>query len=1056
MKSINTDSRSKKRIRFASSKERSKKASADVYRSYKNRIGGGVTSAATRESFVHNPREQGRKKKRHKVNHAKSSAGGKHDNKTAYVQISTENEEGEGKSMEVDLAKSDNELQLEISTTFSSEVDVTIDRNASEIFSKFHREIWLLIRSLPEILHNLDKIIDILMSYMLSPKTDPERPTPLDKPPKNEREEFVINHATTDILHLVSVLARDLRHEIHPYLHTKILPRILNDLLNPPPPPPESKTQPIPLDVTIVETAFRTMSYIFRYDSNLIVNDMESMRKYYGVTLGHRRELIRRLSAETFAPHIRKIKSSSARERHIRRVLRALASTASHTSTKLLQRTQMDAVDGISNLLFQLVKGVPGKLHSQGGKNLKFILEYTCRESSPKDGIDTENEDDLVYSVSSGLLKKLFYHLNESGFGCVCLELFSLLSASIEKYMKALNDEKSDASFHPITSSLKLIVQVATARSGKFLGARSDDDLYDLCGSISKLCSEAFFGSLPEKGRCTLLSLLCQIWLPLHDKTFINIEECVDRALKSQRENAKSVHTLSLIVAKDLVPLLNDETKRTAIISQLVSAAAQVAKSNPTSSLEIIFAIASAKRPLSEDENSSSECRIHKSFELFDSEAVIDLGISQEDQNILLDACLVEVKDPERESSGYHLGFNLRCAPFLATLSGSIEVKIYKRIVEWLSGIMMKYSSTNSSHSNVVKGLVFEAFSTLTLKTSELPDQASFTKKSILRFKKLAGDLVKECYGSLWVIRGLASFIPVLGKFEFRKIVDDTEKAFDLLIPNLRTANHFLRLHTLEILASFPEKIFVVDHADLDLADDLDEEQDYQPSNQERKNGPVGPCDLIKVLLNLESSPISLDNERQLSGLIGKVEILARTRRLPVVYAEAAANHMLGIFNVKFAPIWRSAEKALLSLLVAHEEIVWPSFETKLVTVMKGSGITPPLSTESDENHTLTSQERHFKECLRWEDSGGRDVSLFEASLLSVDGEVPCYHITDVETVMESVWNVAEQGHRVVAKHSRGIVPPFLSFLHDQYFAFHSNDQGARELHLSQFVENDK
>ena len=51
-KSVNTDKRSRKRLKFASSKERSKRASADVYRSYKRKVG--VTSAATREEIVHN------------------------------------------------------------------------------------------------------------------------------------------------------------------------------------------------------------------------------------------------------------------------------------------------------------------------------------------------------------------------------------------------------------------------------------------------------------------------------------------------------------------------------------------------------------------------------------------------------------------------------------------------------------------------------------------------------------------------------------------------------------------------------------------------------------------------------------------------------------------------------------------------------------------------------------------------------------------------------------------------------------------------------------------
>jgi U3 small nucleolar RNA-associated protein 20 len=1059
VKTINTDSRSKKRIRFASPKERSKKASADVYRSYKNRKGGGVTSAATRESFVHNPRDQVRAKKRHKLNQTKRSTGGKHDDRTAFVKISDEFENESsvsGEKITSDSTKPEDELQLEISTNFSSEVDVAFDRNASEIFSKFHREIWMLIRSLPEILHNLDKIIDLLMAYMLSPASMLERPTPTDTSPTSiAREEFVINHATTDVLHLLSVLARDLRHEIHPYLHTKILPRVFQDLLNPPPPPPESKKQPIPLDVTIVETAFRTLSYIFRYDSNLIVSDMEPMRKYYGITLGHRRELIRRLSAETFAPQIRKMKSQSARERHIRRVLRALDSAASQPTSRILQRTQTDAVDGIANLLLQLIKGVPGKLHSQGGRVLKFLLEYTCRQiCSGKGGMsDSEIEQDLVYRVASGLLSKLSYHFDESGSVTVCVELFALLSASIEKYKKSLTEkvEKLDATFQPVIRSLKMLVQVATARSGKFLQARSDSELDGLCGSISKLCSGLILESLPLRDRCTLISLLCQTWICVQDRESVNIKENVHRALESQYKSAESIHDLSLVFARDLLPLLGDFDTRTAIVSNLIAASARMAKSNPIACLEVVFAVVSSKTSFSSDTESSDKYRSDTSFALFDLVAGSDLRISQEERRLLLDACLVELEEKDDKILCAHLSLSVRCTPFLATLHDNIDIETYKKIAGWLTKCFNKSQSADSLDTNIVKGLTIEAFSSLTLKVFE----SSVVKKNILWFKARAGELLTECSGCLWAMRGIASLIPVLERFGVGPLVDDVDAAFDLLIPNLRGANHFLRLYTLQILASFPEKLYVVDHADLDLDDDLDEEKGYNPPAEDKKNkdGPVGPCDLIKVLLKLESSPVRLEDERQIGALIGKVEILARTRRLPAVYAELAANHMLGVFNVKFAPLWQSAEKALLSLLVSHEDIVWPSFETKLVDVMTCDATTNVASTESDGDDNIITKEKHFDACRRWEDSNGKDVSLFETSLSFFEGEVPCYHTTDFETVMESVWNVAEQGHRIVAKHSRGMVPLFLRFLNDQYFAFHSNDQDARELHLAELVE---
>ena len=138
-------------------------------------------------------------------------------------------------------------------------------------------------------------------------------------------------------------------------------------------------------------------SYIFRYDSDVLKDDLEAMRKYYGATIVNRRELIRRLAAETFAPQIRKLKSQSARQRHLRRVLKALAATEDQPVTHQSKRTQSDAVDGISQLVFQLVRGVPGKLHSQGQQSLAFILSFCIRRGSK-----------LIFSVASTLLCLLY------------------------------------------------------------------------------------------------------------------------------------------------------------------------------------------------------------------------------------------------------------------------------------------------------------------------------------------------------------------------------------------------------------------------------------------------------------------------------------------------------------------------------------------------------------------------------------------------------------------------------------------------------------------------
>jgi len=71
------------------------------------------------------------------------------------------------------------------------------------------------------VLHHASEIVDILMAYLLSPESTPEEKVHVVV--IVDRVAFITNQAMTDVLHLLAVLARDLRHEIYPYVHTKIV-----------------------------------------------------------------------------------------------------------------------------------------------------------------------------------------------------------------------------------------------------------------------------------------------------------------------------------------------------------------------------------------------------------------------------------------------------------------------------------------------------------------------------------------------------------------------------------------------------------------------------------------------------------------------------------------------------------------------------------------------------------------------------------------------------------------------------------------------------------------
>jgi hypothetical protein len=1046
VKSINTDKRSKKRIRFASSTERSKRASADVYRSYKRKIG--VTSAATREELVHNPSGTERSKKRQRKSHRPIDG----DSRTAVVKVSKEE----------DTTDSESDGELELSSTFAMELDVAIDRNASEVFSKFHRAVWALVRSLPEILHHSEKIVDLMMSYMLSPASKPERPSDLSARGQ-KREHFILNHATTDILHLLSVLARDLRHEIHEYLHEKILPRIIHDLLNPPPPPTDSGKQPIPLDVTLVEAAFRTLSYIFRYDSKTLEHDFEDMRKYYGVTLANRRELIRRLAAETFAPMIRRLKSVKTTQRHLRRVLRALSATDAQPTTSSLIRTQREGVDGIAKLFFQLVKGTRGNVHSRGHHIICFLFSYCGQAKDDK----TNGSNGLVFSVVSSFLGLLCYHIRDENSEPLLSEIVGNLKAALTTF-RSSKDSNQVSYLEPIYHMVELLEQIALVRSGSIVRSQNDRELERLASALESMFVEGCFFSMPNEERDRVLSRCCSIWIKVQDKKFAPqrmkkvLEHVFIRDTDASSQAIQSMRSMSRIISEELLSKLTAPSICSAAGMAIVAGAARLAEHDHESALLLVLPIASHK-PEKNEEN--WEAGVDDTACLFHPETGRSWKFDPSVKNKLLSNCCKKPTE-QSEFTFQHLrqlGVALRCAPFLALVSADFETPDgvkghYKKMSKWIFGVLQFLDEARPDMIEgaitldlvIVKALALEAVACFAVAVSSLGD-SSMAEHFLSKARGNAERLLFADAKSVWALRGVASVLRLLKRFEI-SFDYAPDEVFEALMPNLRSPNHFLRLYSLEILVCLPKKAFVTDHADLDLDGDLDEEAGHPRSDPiSIRSGPTGICDLIDTMLKLERLPVCLADERVLVSTASKVETLGRTGKLPVIYAEAAANHMLGLFHVKFSPLWDVASRSLLALVESHEKIVWPCLETELAAVMKYALTTLSDNDSATETRCMSSSLLHHAACVNWQESSGKDVSVFMASSLAEkDGEVPRHLTTDMITVMESVWKVAEEGQQFFARNSRVVVPIFISFLHREYFEYYSNDPEKRELHLQE------
>jgi U3 small nucleolar RNA-associated protein 20 len=428
----------------------------------------------------------------------------------------------------------------------------------------------------------------------------------------------------------------------------------------------------------------------------------------------------------------------------------------------------------------------------------------------------------------------------------------------------------------------------------------------------------------------------------------------------------------------------------------------------------------------------------------------------------LLEICMSETIDvageirPEKLAD---LSYTARFIPFLCSIAHGLNAyNGEKRTLHWilknLEILVKSVDGKVSSFERVIPAsLLIECFACVATLVSD-GIEARWLRQALSRCKLMAWDLLLLCPRSLWVTRASSSLCDLLRKYEI-PICDDANAAFDHLVSNLSRESHFLRLYTLRLLTTFPTRPYVTNHRDLDLMDDLDEEPSIAPPSEGKQGGLSGNCDLLETLLRIESSPVGVDTERTIAGLLTRVEVLGKSGRLPVVYAEALANHMIGVFHVKFSSWWAGACRALSGLSDGYHTILCEATCDALERLLS-----PDHSDTQLEAATIVDLDpcTHQKLCIAWDMSGGRDASLFQARIdaASHEGRVSPFLSTDCETVFQQVMKVLESVPEITAKYSRRIVPMFLDFLKGQYYCFHDQDPDSRELQVDKWLEGQR
>uniref|UniRef100_A0A8C3DP83 UTP20 small subunit processome component n=1 Tax=Corvus moneduloides TaxID=1196302 RepID=A0A8C3DP83_CORMO len=188
------------------------------------------------------------------------------------------------------------------------------------------------------------------------------------------------------LLNLVVQLARDLQADFYPHFHDFFL--AITKLLD---------TQ----DTELLEWAFTSLSYLYKYLWRLMVKDIHNIYSLYSTLLAHHKLHIRNFAAESFVFLMRKVSDKNALFNLM------LCDLGEHP----------EKVEGVGQLLFEMCKGVRNMFHSCA---MKLVLL--------KLGPITEEEIELpwvaVGEAFEQMIRSAAVHIHKEHFDIVfkCLE----------------------------------------------------------------------------------------------------------------------------------------------------------------------------------------------------------------------------------------------------------------------------------------------------------------------------------------------------------------------------------------------------------------------------------------------------------------------------------------------------------------------------------------------------------------------------------------------------------------------------------------------------------
>lgn len=816
--------------------------------------------------------------------------------------------------------------------------------------------------------------------------------------------------ATKSILHLIAVLSRDMRGELIPY-YDKLLTAILSlmDLKEP------EKTSDV----------FQTLILMFRnLNGKDIYDHIGIIRKFYGPLFGSKAPFVRQFACESYCYLLRHMKSSSkivsisgesskgAVKEQVKDQIKELTVILKAVARK--QSISDNMVLGISSLLLESIRGVGNQARHHGIDIYKALLEIVVGKKTldKSSTLPTESFLSVWNELQYALAEYISPSKSHSFIDAICGSL-----------------DSSDSTHRVfLIDTLNIWIQF---HNGSHIEANTS--LLDYCLAMVKT-SLTVIDSNDSKTCGNLLSFTYSLWVYSQSKGSMKVTlmNKIVSLFVSVMNHCHLDSELFLLRAHEFMPVLFHSFKSCSVGSSLT-----------TTLLKAVVTYL---------------------YQIHNSALYVDYGLP------LLVDCLDEISEEELTAmqSSLHSFLSTTCESLLSGKSISLKkqslllhvltsfhfysASLVQYAIEQVKQLCLDYSGNCSQSQLSFKPIDNEQIVVIAEEITLLLQSVSSVSAEDLTL------IISTVNEALSVFHFYPLILSVIssGYSQFPQSERDEARLLTFIeryAVYLSCSDHVARQSWLRFYLTFTQCEYA-------LKDDSLEVPAY-----------VGTADTFQLLANAEEQPFNLEGESQRLAILQRVVTPAMLKLLQPAMFTALVYYFIGLYSMKWSPLWKYVTTTLESLCKLDTEAVWTCLKRTLFMVNGYCDLGGHFYTQQEIDRIPVEDENLLQENTPSQNTEtgleGRYNKRIEAALHY--GQLNVRRSMQFSTAEEIAFSTVENHYLwnsmmsllaiispVVFQHNREFVTLFLLFIRDHYYASSQRDDPYSSVYRgNDFIKDD-